>query len=226
MYSYVKLKSLLKYNGQIKTVFLGFSPLDLLWETEERWLFNNEFIIEKVTSYNYLLSFSDKSVIIKNKPVPYLRGFIKSIFSNFKTFIDSFFIQNLNRKIMNFGGYEFVTRDKLQEDKKMNTIIKQTFKEGPFQKEYLEKISLLCQENSIKLILLNTPKHAYLNKNINKETIQNWLSVRELLTRDSLLDLSTLSFPDSCYGDLTHLNYKGARIFSKYLNEELLLKSE
>jgi hypothetical protein len=28
---------------------------------------------------------------------------------------------------------------------------------------------------------------------------------------------SATPLPDSCYGDIGHLNYKGAEIFSKYL---------
>lgn len=225
LYTYVKLKSLLKYNKQINTVFIGFSPLDLLKDTEKRWLLNDEFIIEKITSYNYLMSFSDKSFIIKRKPLPYFKGFIKSIFSNIKVFTDSFHSDTLNSKIDNFGGYEYVIRDKLQEEIKMNTVMKQIFNDGLIQKKYLEKISQLCQEKSIKLILLNTPKHSYLNTNLNEEIKQNWRSERGTLARDSLLDLSTLSYPDSCFGDLTHLNHIGAKLFSKYLNEKLIMKS-
>ncbi|MDR0371726.1 MAG: hypothetical protein LBH80_07760, partial [Prevotellaceae bacterium] len=33
------------------------------------------------------------------------------------------------------------------------------------------------------------------------------------------MDYSTFQLPDSCYGDVTHLNYRGARIFSQYLQE-------
>jgi hypothetical protein len=226
MYTYVKLKSLLDYNDQIRSVFIGFSPLNLVKYTEERWLFNDEFIIEKITSYNYLMHVPDKTLIFRHKPVSYARGFMKSIFTNFKVFIKSFSSREFNSKIINFGGYEYVTRDKLQEDIKMNTFNKETFGEGLIQIQYLEKISLLCQQKSINLILLNTPKHTYLNTNINNRIIQNWHSVRNSLTRDSLLDLSALSYPDSCFGDLTHLNYKGARLFSKYMNEKLMLKTE
>jgi hypothetical protein len=42
---------------------------------------------------------------------------------------------------------------------------------------------------------------------------QNWLSVHNLLPGDSLMDFSTLSLPDSCYGDLSHLNHKVAKLF-------------
>jgi hypothetical protein len=35
---------------------------------------------------------------------------------------------------------------------------------------------------------------------------------------DSILDLSRFILPDSCFADINHLNYKGAKIFSEYLN--------
>ncbi|MGD0754423.1 MAG: hypothetical protein ABR927_05110 [Bacteroidales bacterium] len=221
MYSYNKIKSLVKYNSQINTIFIGFSLWDLLKFTEDRWLFSDEFVIEEITNYNYLLNYSDKSILIKKNPVAYIRGLMKSIFSNLKVFIKSFYLKDFNGRLINFGGFENSGRDKLQEDIKMNLFKEQVFEEGLLQIEYLKKISQLCQQKSIKLVLLNTPKHLYYNTNIKEAIRQNWLSVRNSLSRDSLLDLSTFILPDSCFGDLTHLNFKGAKIFSKYLNVKI-----
>jgi hypothetical protein len=36
------------------------------------------------------------------------------------------------------------------------------------------------------------------------------------------VDYSAFPLPDSCYGDAVHLNYKGAEIFSKYLQENFV----
>jgi hypothetical protein len=221
MYTYAKIKSLLEYNDQIKTIYIGFSFWDLIKFTEKIWLFSNEFVIEKITLYNYLLNYYDKSVLIKNNPVAYIRGVLKSILSNFQVFKKSFHRDEFNGRLINFGGYENSGRDKLQEDIKKNSFKEQVFEEGLFQIEYLKKISELCRQKSIKLVLLNTPKHIYYYSNIPEAIRQNWISVRNSLSRDSLLDLSRLSIPDSCFGDLTHLNAKGAKLFSRYLNEKL-----
>jgi hypothetical protein len=35
------------------------------------------------------------------------------------------------------------------------------------------------------------------------------------------MNYSTLELPDSCYADIAHLNYKGAKIFSEKLNRDL-----
>ena len=221
MYTYAKIQSLLEYNDQIKTIYVGFSFLDLIKFTEDRWLFRNEFVIEKIALYNYLLNYYDKSVLIKNNPVAYIRGVLKSIISNFLVYNKSFHRDEFSRRLINFGGYENSGRSKLQEDIKKNTFKEQAFEAGLYQIEYLKKISELCQQKSIKLVLLNTPKHIYYYSNIPEAIRQNWISVRNSLSRDSLLDLSTFSLPDSCFGDLIHLNYKGARLFSEYLNEKI-----
>jgi hypothetical protein len=221
MYTYAKIKSLLEYNNQIKTIYIGFSFWDLIEYTEELWLFSNKFAIEKIALYNYLLNYYDKSVLIKNNPKAYIRGVLKSILSNYQVFKRSFHREGFNGRLINFGGYENSGRDKLQEDIKINPFKEQVFEEGLFQIEYLKKISELCKQKSIKLVLLNTPKHIYYYSNVPEAIRQNWISVRKSLSRDSLLDLSTFSFPDSCFGDLTHLNSIGARRFSEYLNEKI-----
>jgi len=224
MYSYVKIKSLLEYNDQINTIFLGFSYLDLIKDTEERWLFKDEFVIEKIRTYNYLLSNSEKSLIIKKNPKAYLIGTKECIISNFLSFLKSYSSEILKGKIINFGGYERVVLDKLQEDIKINAFSEQLFEKGLLQEEYLKRISFICQQKSIKLILINTPKHQYYSTRFNKEIKNNWLLVRNSLSQDSLLDLSTLTMPDSCFYDMDHLNYKGAIIFSSYLNSKLQSK--
>lgn len=221
LYTYVKLKSLLEYNDQINTVFLGFSFVDLIKDTEERWLFRDDFVIEKIKTYNYLLNNSEKFLIIKNNPKAYLTGTKESIISNFFSFLKSYTSEVPKGKILNFGGYERVVLDKLQEDIKLNAFSEQNIEMGLLQEKYLKIISFLCQQKSIKLILINTPKHQYYSTRFNKGIKNNWFLVRNSLSQDSLLDLSSLSMPDSCFYDMDHLNYKGAKIFSDYLNNIL-----
>ena len=37
-------------------------------------------------------------------------------------------------------------------------------------------------------------------------------------------DFREMYLPDSCFGDLDHLNYKGAKVFSEFLEKEVLHK--
>lgn len=219
MYSYVKIKSLIEANKKISKVFIGFSFGDLLMEKENSWLFGEEYVVDKIMNYNYLLEASEKSIIFEHEPIAYLRGLMKSIYNNFMTTIESYMQDDAKDHINNFGGYKYLVRDKLQFDPGIDLYNEGLIEKSCLQEKYLKMISELCHEKSIGLILFSTPKHNSYNTNIEKDVKRIWLDTRIVLERDSLLDLSTYHLPDSCYGDLSHLNFKGAELFSYYLND-------
>jgi hypothetical protein len=68
------------------------------------------------------------------------------------------------------------------------------------------------------LILINTPVYKpEIYESIDK--LNDFYDT--YLSGVKYLDYSAFPLPDSCYGDIGHLNYKGAQIFSKYLQENL-----
>ncbi len=216
MYTYVKLKTLLKYNPQIKTIFLSFSPYKLDKKMEDLWLFNDEFVIEKNKSLNYLLTWQERKLIFENNPKIYLEGIRDYTISNFTAIIKSYLL----KKLINFGGYKFLVRDELQENiSKNDTARHNHFEKGIYQLKYLVLISELCHQKSVKLILIDTPK--YKTFKTDKNITLYWDSVSKITRFDSVLDVSRMFYPDSYYGDVTHLNYKGAEVFSKYLKEKI-----
>jgi hypothetical protein len=218
LYTYEKLKSLLNYNAQIRYVFLGLSTQNLLKIVQDRWLFNTDFIIEGLMNYNYLLDDADKILIFRKNPKAFVRGICSSIYTNFKTSFTGFTAGKPDLKSIHFGGYQFLTRDKLQEDISRNSYLDQSEEKGYFQEKYLKKISTLCRKRSVRLVLLNTPKHTFYRAGLSKGIIENYVSVTKTLSGDSILDLSAMPMPDSCFSDLIHLNNKGAEFFSEYLN--------
>ena len=221
LYSYSKIKALLEYNSQIKTVYIGFSFGDLLMEKEKSWLFSSEFVTEKIQYYNYLLGPSEKSLILKSNPIAYLSGLTKSVNNNFQSFVKSYSSEYSNGSIKNFGGYKHLVRDKLKLDTELNLYKEQPIEKSLVQEKYLKMISELCMQNSVDLVLFCTPKYKSYNTNIDNDVKQIWIQARNSLSKGTLADYSSIILPDSCYGDLTHLNYKGAELFSKYLNKEL-----
>jgi len=221
LYSYSKLKALLNANDHIKTVFISFSYGDLLIEKELSWLFSNEFVVEKIQHYNYLLDLPEKTLILKNNPQAYFLGLTKSIYKNAILVLSNFSTGSPAGKLVNFGGYKYLVRDKLEADPGNYVNQKADFEKSSLQEKYLKMISDLCRQHSVTLVLFNPPKYKSYNKNLDMGIWNLWFEVRNSLPGDSLLDLSGYVLPDSCYGDLSHLNYKGARIFSQYLNEQL-----
>ena len=70
---------------------------------------------------------------------------------------------------------------------------------------------------SIDLILLNTPKSTFLRQSYDPKAIEYWRYVGKELCRSTIMDYMDYGLPDDCYGDLIHVNYKGAEIFSRHL---------
>jgi hypothetical protein len=221
LYSYAKIKALLEHNSQIQKVYVGFSFGDLLMEKEKSWVYGSEFVTEKIQYYNYLLDKSEKSLILRNNPIAYLSGLTKSVNNNFQAFVKSYSSENSRRIIKNFGGYKHLVRDKLNLDPELNLYKEQPVEKSLVQEKYLQMISEVCRQNSVELVLFSTPKYKSYNASIVVNIRQIWLEVRNSLPLDSLADFSAFTLPDSCYGDLTHLNFKGAEVFSRYLNEKL-----
>jgi hypothetical protein len=235
LYSYIKLRSLLEYNDQIDTVFIGLSLHNLLHETEELWLFSDEYVIEKIKSFNYLLNSSEKYLIFTHNPLAYVKGLLQSVTGFFSVSFRSYSSKSISKGMSGFGGFEFLVRDDLQEDIKLQERIKMNLStelpinKGLLQERYLKMISVLCLQRSVKLIFINTPKYKYSQIpkfwfkyiNINKEDNTLLYSVLNQLPADSLLDLSLFVQADSCFSDILHLNYKGAKIFSQYMNKKL-----
>ncbi len=218
LYSYAKIKALAETNKHLKAVFLGYSFADLLLEKEESWVFSDEFIIEKVQHYNYLLGPSERKLLFSNNPRAYFNGLIKSVFNNISSALKANSEPRSPGQLIKFGGYKYLVRDKLKSDPGVDLFNKGPVKSSIQQVRYLNLISEFCRQNSITLILLTTPKHKSYNENLDNANLQLWLDVRNAMAADFLLDLSRYSLPDSCFGDMSHLNYRGAEQFSKYLN--------
>lgn len=115
----------------------------------------------------------------------------------------------------------FLNRDKINEDIKQFSKESKYYERAIFQIHYLRKIVDLCKQKSVRLILINTPKNEYYLNKLNVSLIRDWNNVPQNHQNITILDFSTFSILDSCFGDLTHLNYKGARIFSNYLNKHI-----
>lgn len=221
LYSYAKIKALLEANAHIRNVFISYSYADLLIEKEETWLLSNYFMVEKVQNYNYLLDRQERLLLIRSNPAAYLSGVAKSAIKSFETVAISSGTGGHGNSIPDFGGYKRLERDKLSIDPALETGSDEKVQQSTNQVKYLRMISELCHQYSVKLVLLNPPKHKSYNERVNHEIRQLWLDVRNSLPADSLLDLSGFLMPDSCFGDLSHLNYKGASVFSHHLNEIL-----
>ena len=217
IYTFSKVKKLLKENQQITTVILGFSFHNLF---NYSWFNNKVNLMRKLNSYGYFMNKSELFNLLKVDPV----DFIEAVFSIEKggliAAVNS--LSNDNYKVLDLGSYFYLIRNKVdvEIEKRKNGQIKNPIETSSLQVTYLLKIADYCKEENVKLILISTPIHKYLyyNSEFWERYYFNFYS--QNLKKFKLFDYSTLSLPDSCFGDLTHLNYKGARIFSKILKKD------
>jgi hypothetical protein len=117
------------------------------------------------------------------------------------------------------GRYWKLSRDKLQEDiarSDEHVITRIGF--SPYPRKYLLKIADLCKSKDVTLILINVPIY---KPEIYGNTDDVDAFFNTYLQGTIYADYSAFSLPDSCRGDIGHLNYKGAELFSQYLQEHL-----
>lgn len=223
-YSYLKLSKVIETNKQINTVFLSFSPHNII---DNGWLFNEDDMITRFPKYYPLMNFSDFSFLYKQRR-PVLFASINRVFRNTPGTVLS---KIGGSKITeNYGGYEFVTGNNLKlvlskfnkEEDIPHFNLPNVFKISLQEMFYLRKIVTLCKDKSLKLILMNPPKRKELltHKRYFVAEFNNFYDCE--LNNIPFLDFSNFVLPDECYNDLVHLNYKGAKIFSTLLNENKL----
>lgn len=115
----------------------------------------------------------------------------------------------------------YLIRNKLQEDIKRRSnkkIRKDRYDNLTIY--FLNRIIEFCNENNITILFLYTPMH---NKLIQNQKLYKQF-YKENYNNIMFYDFRDMHFPDSCFGDLDHLNYKGAKVFSEYFEKEVLHK--
>jgi hypothetical protein len=145
------------------------------------------------------------SAVVK-MPLKCIRAIVKFLVKHTLTYKDLY-----------IGGYNKLDRDRLQLaielEKSENTADLKT-EYSAYQIDYLLKIVDLCAEKNVKLILFNSPTYN-VKKYGNLQALDDFYNT--YLTGTEYFDFSNFALPDYGYGDIGHLNFKGAEIFSKYL---------
>jgi hypothetical protein len=218
LYSYLKIKKVLENNPQIDTVLLSFGYSAVIYGAQR--LQKEEAFKAQVPTYISLLekddfrAYKDKDALLQSIfAVPIQKGGVVLYYFQKGKALFSY-------KDLKIGGYLKSDRQKLQADIDMQQYENMTTElpqESAAEKDYLLKIVNLCKEHRVKLILIHSPTYqpdvyGHLDK---------LEAYRQKYLKDvAYVDYSGFKFPsDSCYGDIRHLNYKGAAIFSQYLQE-------
>lgn len=224
-YSFIKLRKILSENPHIKTVVISYYYEDFNIIKDDR-LSDSRYLEAKLPIHFFLMTVPEILLLIKDYP-----------FDLFKIFITA--PKNLVKDVMNdksitinkkWGGYLYLERDKLNEDLE---LLKERITGAPLDVsaydslylKYLKKMYELSIENGKDVYLINTP--VFIEVIREDEYLENYNNFANLfLPKAHVLNHASLEIPIEGYGDSTHLNYKGAIIYSNFLKEEVFLKNE
>jgi hypothetical protein len=180
--------------------------------------------IRAIFSKGYFSALNDDDLMLfKNNPSAYTNALSLSIRKKSTRIFENDL--NFSTKI---GGYLYLDRDKT--DSIINSMIslKQTASSvipvkiniSEANLSYLDDIIEFCKKNDRKIILIRSPQHKEYSGYKNEEKYME--IVKSRYADIEYLDFSNFPLSNSKYGDLGHLNYKGAKIFSEWFASLLL----
>ena len=215
IFSYLKLKLLHKYNPQIDTLFLIYDASTLFHSfrvSDEKFHPFYWDLLDREDVKNILLY--DRNCFSRTLQWLKIKAPLESYYKDVK-------FENLG-----IGQYSDLYREKLYEDiERWKQSIQKNHAESnvdAMQSIYLDKIVRYCNKQNIRLFLINTPTYK-LAYNIQADTLLDSY-IKKKYPDIPYLDFEFISVPDSCFGDMSHLNYKGARYFTKFLIDTLKLQ--
>lgn len=207
-FSYLKLKLMKKYNPQINIVYLGYDKTSVFHYFKSSDDKFHPFYWDLLDTEDIKFIFTEDRACLSS-PLHWLK-ILYPLLS---------YIKKNDIKELGLGGYTRLNRDKLQQAIQK---FKQTEKAEIEQKQilYLDKIISFCQENNIQLYFLNMPSYPISYNKRNDEMLDSIAITR--YPQIEYHDYEFFNLPDSCYGDIYHINYKGANTFTKFFKETIL----
>ncbi len=225
-YSYQKAKKLLADNPQVKTVIISYAN-NQIHERMDNWIWDDKHLYNAYPKYNFMMESSDYSLLFRH-------NFIETLKAETKAFKDfaSFFTKRKTDYLANrnWGGYLYLRRNKVDSLLKTNYLKRERSKmtRGLSEKniEYLGKIVALCKSKGIAVFFIRMPARPEMPFFKNEKQYHEIKAAR--FADIDLLDFKDFPATTDEFGDFEHLNHKGAKRFSAYLNQLLqngLLKS-
>lgn len=236
-YSYHKLKNIIESNNNNKdsigAVVLGFHAFSLeKFRDNEN---NNKYYLKAFRNIHQKWSNHPRQFNLPVKDDYYQDYIIANL-----NMLDNEDLSKLARGKNNLysgykGGYLFSNDcvnydDILKRNEELGSfhILEDEFSlkyNGSKQPIVLDSIARLAYKNSIPLVLVDAPCHKLYSKQIYNQIQYYNDSIAQHLNRKYgviYLNFRDLPLDDDCYRDLTHLNTKGANIFTPMLRDTLI----
>jgi hypothetical protein len=218
-YGYQKLKEVLKQNSQISTVYIEFNPTNILIREDDK-IWQDRFIKHQGPDNLAFFSFNDHKLLALKNPLGYHQAVLKGLKSNVARIA-----KNQYNFIDSIGGYRYIkwnhTKSVLDTITYTTKIqyTKDQKKVSQYDLSYLKKMTELCKNKQVKVKFIRSPYH---NKSMNHKYESMFQEYRkDVFNTIEFLDFSDFPIDDEEFGDLQHLNNKGARKFSLWFNQQI-----
>ena len=215
-YTFLKAKQIIKQNPSIEVVFIEFTN-NQINKSIDRWIWNDKNLNYRYPTYAPFMDLKDNILLMKNNVFGYLNSNSNSLKYNLSRLLR----QNFDYT-NSIGGYKYLKRNKT------DSLIR-TLKESPTNKifnpisenglDYLSRLIKFCKEESKIVYLIRSPIHKQFPE-LSNEQLYHKIRLNRYSTID-YLDFSKFPLNNSEFGDLGHLNYRGARVFSLWFESVL-----
>lgn len=208
-FSYLKLKLMKKYNSQINTVYLGYDKTSIFHyfkSSEDKF---HPFYWDLLDMEDIKFIFNEDRACLSS-PLHWLK-ILYPLLS---------FTEKIDIKELGIGGYTYLKRDKLQQAIQNFKQLEEDTEIEQKQILYLDKIIHFCQENNMQLYFLNMPSYPISYNKRNDEKLDS-IAITQY-PQIKYYDYEFIYLPDSCYGDIYHINYKGANAFTSLFKKTIL----
>lgn len=216
-YTYIKAKKLIDENPQIDKILIEFSSTQMQRYMDE-WIWADMYVSYRFPKYGPFMSGEDFALLYKNNP----EGVRKAVPLMSKTNANMLLRYKLNyARVM--GGHLALDKnrvDSLAVDQAASAPAVEERKELSVENlEYLDKLIKYSEENRVEVFFIRSPVHERYSGKRDERFFQD--ARQSLYPGIEFLDFAGFPLPDSEYADLDHLNYKGAKKFSRWFSSLL-----
>jgi len=216
LYNYLKLKKTLPLNPQIHTVIMGCGGHNIQQFMSKVFLKRHGFTKAKVQNYYHLLSTAEMTYLLAQSPDQVIKGVIGLPKLKTPYIMKILRGQYVSLDDIKIGGYAFHD-DTLDLKKNFADVARlernkvDQVSKWAWQIGYLHQMVDLCKSRNVKVIFVRMPEHKLFPKPI-EPVFQQFL--HDEFGDIPFVDYLKMELPDSCYADLDHLNYYGAKKFT------------
>jgi len=211
-FTYYKLRELLRHNPQVETVVLGYGYHNLQ-DGQDRRIFQDKYVQHRLHKYLTFMDGRGFWAMFRRNPEGVFLNLIRTIQTQWRIAAE-----RPSWREFNYGNFVYLDRDKLEEARRrLGSEKDESHLGNRLEKTYLRNIHDLCVRQGRHLILMNTPIYPDLQAYLAEYRPEYHRFQRRYLPEARLLDYGSFTLPDSAYGDLGHLNFRGSTAFSRFL---------